>query len=297
MILNKSSLEDLQKGFSTAYQGGFAGVQPLRERIATTVRSTTALNKYSWLGEFPGMREWIGPRVIHNISNKTYEITNRTWEETVAVKRDDIEDDQIGIYTPIFQEFGRAVADHPDQLIFDQLVGGFSANCYDGQYFFDSDHPVLNPATGVEASVSNVQTGSGDPWFLLDTTRALKPLIFQERRKANFVSKQSLDDENVFLRNEFIYGADGRWAAGYGFWQMAFGSKATFNADNLRTAYTAMTNFKGDGGRPLGIKPTVLVVGNSNHFAARDVLMASQINGTTNTNQNLVEILHVPRLA
>lgn len=48
--------------------------------------------------------------------------------------------------------------------------------------------------------------------------------------------------------------------AGFGFWQFAFGSKDTLNAANYASARAAMQNFRGDGGRPLGVMPNVLVV-------------------------------------
>ena len=61
-------------------------------------------------------------------------------------------------------------------------------------------------------------------WFLLCTNRFLKPFIYQLRKKIKFVSLTKDTDENVFLLDEFLYGADGRSNAGYGFWQMAYGS-------------------------------------------------------------------------
>lgn len=63
-----------------------------------------------------------------------------------------------------------------------------------------------------------------DQWYLLCTTRAIKPIIYQERKKIKFVSKTADNDDNVFMRDEFLYGADGRNNVGYGFWQMAYGS-------------------------------------------------------------------------
>lgn len=63
-----------------------------------------------------------------------------------------------------------------------------------------------------------------DYWFLLCTNRFLKPFIYQLRKKIKFVSLTKDTDENVFMRDEFLYGADGRSNAGYGFWQMAYGS-------------------------------------------------------------------------
>ncbi len=64
-------------------------------------------------------------------------------------------------------------------------------------------------------------------WFLLCTNRFLKPFIYQLRKKIKFTSMTKETDENVFMNNEFLYGADGRSNAGYGFWQMAYGSTGT----------------------------------------------------------------------
>jgi len=64
-------------------------------------------------------------------------------------------------------------------------------------------------------------------WHLLCTKRPIKPLIFQQRKKAKFVSKTSETDDNVFMSKKFIYGVDSRGNAGFGFWQMAVGSDGT----------------------------------------------------------------------
>lgn len=65
---------------------------------------------------------------------------------------------------------------------------------------------------------------SGTAWYLLDTTKALKPLIFQSRKAPEFVALTDNKDANVFMRKEFLYGVDMRCNVGYGFWQMAYGS-------------------------------------------------------------------------
>lgn len=67
-------------------------------------------------------------------------------------------------------------------------------------------------------------------WFLLCTNRFLKPIIYQERKKIKFTSFTKDTDKNVFMNNQFIYGADGRSNAGYGFWQMAYGSTGATKA-------------------------------------------------------------------
>ena len=67
-------------------------------------------------------------------------------------------------------------------------------------------------------------------------------------------------DQNVFKNDEFQYGVRARGNAGYGLWQLAFGSKAALSAANYAAARQAMQEFKGDGGRPLGVMPDTIVV-------------------------------------
>lgn len=66
--------------------------------------------------------------------------------------------------------------------------------------------------------------------FLLCTNRFLKPFIYQLRKKIKFTSLTRDTDENVFMLDEYLYGADGRSNAGYGFWQMAYGSTGEVEA-------------------------------------------------------------------
>lgn len=66
--------------------------------------------------------------------------------------------------------------------------------------------------------------GKDTAWYLLCTTKSLRPLIYQERKAVKFTSLTNENDHNVFFNKQFVYGADCRANAGYGFWQMAFGS-------------------------------------------------------------------------
>ena len=297
MLINSANLAILFRAFNTAFQKGFTGNAPLWNKVATLVPSSTGTEDYGWLGQVPGMREWLGDRQIQNLALSSYSIKNKSFESTIGVKRPNIEDDQYGVYSPMFEMLGQNAAEHPDQLIFALLALGFATNCYDGQYFFDTDHPVVQ-ADGTVASVSNVQAGAGNGWYLLDTRRPIKPLIYQERQKAKFVALDKETDDNVFHRNEYLYGVDNRCNVGFGFWQMAFGSKDTLDAGNFEAAYDAMSAFKGDGGKPLGIKPNLLVVGPTNASAGRKLVQAQLINGgDSNTNYNRVELLECPWLA
>ena len=117
--------------------------------------------------------------------------------------------------------------------------------------------------------MSNLQAGAGTAWYLLDTRRAIKPLIYQERLPFRFTSLSKEDDDNVFWKDRYIYGARGRAAAGFGLWQLAYASKAELTLDNFVAARDAMIAIQGEGGRKLGIRPTHLLVPRSLEGIAR----------------------------
>ena len=160
MIVNESSLNTLFIGFKTAFDAAFAGAQTAYKEIAMVVPSSTREELYGWLGQFPQLREWLGDRVIHNLSAHSWTIVNRKFESTIAVYRESIEDDRYGVFAPMFREMGKAAAELPDELTFALLASGFTNLCYDGQNFFDTDHPVRTGASSY-VSVGNYQAGAG----------------------------------------------------------------------------------------------------------------------------------------
>lgn len=290
MIVNQANLHGLTVGYSTAFNKSFDAIQPNYQRVATVVPSATGEQDYKWLGQIPGMREWVGEREIQALAAYDYLIINKKFEMTYGIPRDDIEDDKYGVYTPLFSNMGEAAALHPDALVFGAMMDGFTEKCYDGRPFFDTAHKsgketysncsnkkltresymearssmmsikgdqdkslklvpdllVVSPALEETARLileadqingtTNVLKGTAkllvEPalaehpqyWFLFCTSRFLKPFIYQVRKKIKFVFLTRDTDENVFMRDEFVYGADGRSNAGYGFWQMAYGS-------------------------------------------------------------------------
>lgn len=299
MHINHANLRNLFVSFRTSFQGGLGQAETQYQKLSTPVPSNTASEEYGWIGSFPNMREWIGDRVVHGVKSHGYTIKNKDFELTVGVPRNAIKDDQYGIYSPMMTELGRSTAAHPDQLVFGLLGAGASTLCYDGQNYFDTDHPVIN-AAGVVESQSNWDnnSGSGTPWYLLDTSRALKPIIYQDRQKPEFVAKTEPTDDNVFNAKEYVYGVDCRRNVGFGFWQLAYGSRKPMTEENLIAAHAAMTSRKGDHGRPLAVRPTVLVVPSGVvEWAARKIVNATTLaNGADNVMKGVVEVVPVPWL-
>ena len=121
MIINPQTLRGIYMGSHTLFNKAFEGVTPMYTEVAMVTPSTTAAETYAWLGDIPGMREWIGDREIQNLTASGYTIRNKPFELTFGVDRDDVEDDKIGLYNPSVENLAQAAAAQPDTLIFELL--------------------------------------------------------------------------------------------------------------------------------------------------------------------------------
>ncbi|MEM7643970.1 MAG: Mu-like prophage major head subunit gpT family protein, partial [Pseudomonadota bacterium] len=247
------------RGFKTLFNDGMAGAPTHALDVAMRVTSTGCDETYGWLGNVPQLREWIGDRVIHKLASHGFTIENVDFESTVEVDRNNFADDKLGLYSPMFSELGRLTGQHREELVFGLLARGFETEGYDGQPFFDTAHSLDTAQGGVEL-FSNMQDGAGPAWFRLDTSRAVRALIWQERKPYDFVAMDRPGDDSVFMNRKLIYGVDARVNAGFGLPQLAFGSKAELTATNYAAARAAMMGFKTADGRKLGIQPNILVV-------------------------------------
>ena len=297
MMVTAAALTALQVGFKKNFQDAFTATRPDANftRVATIINSTSKSETYGWLGKFPKMREWVGDRVIKDMEAQGYTITNKDFEATVGVDRNDIEDDNLGVYGPLMQEMGVSAAQQPDDLTFGLMAQGRTETCYDGQYFFDTDHPSFDD-NGGKITVANVDASGEDAdpwWYLLDVTRPLKPMVYQERKKPQFVSKTDpQNSDHVFMKKEFLYGVDARCNVGFGLWQMAYASNAALDGDSLDAAIEKMRGLRDSNGRPLGIKPSLLVVGPKLRSAAnKTVKVMLGEGGASNANYQAVEVL------
>lgn len=297
MIVTAASVAALQIGYKKSFQDAFTATRPQTayNQVATVIPSSSKAETYGWLGKFPKMREWVGPRQIKDMEGFGYTIANRKFEATVGVERTDIEDDNLGHYMPLMAEMGMSAAQTPDEMVFGLLHAGRTTLCYDGQFFFDTDHPTFDEA-GAAAVHSNVDASgaAGNPWwYLMDTTRPLKPLIFQERQQPRFIAKTDpRTSDHLFMNDELVFGVDARWNAGFGFWQFAFASNADLNGDSLDAAIARMRGLRDVNGRPVGIRPSTLVVGPRLRSAAnKTVKVMLGAGGASNSNYEAVTVL------
>ena len=301
MDITPASLQILFNAFDMSYQSGLSSPQEVwTEKLAMTRPSSTSQNTYPFMGLAPQLREWVGERQVQSVTAYKYVIANKHYESTVEVDKNDIEDDQYGLYAPIIVEMGVSARKWPDTVTIPLLQAGQTTLCYDNQNFFDTQHPIdmLTPSKGVQSNLftsqaltpehyqevrvammsligenslplgvrpnllivppqleatarqilhadyivaqtgtapmiggTNVFKGTADllvvdmlanqptEWYLADTTRTVKPLVWQLRQAPRFVQLIDPQSPNVFNLKKFLYGTDARGAAGFGLWQ------------------------------------------------------------------------------
>ena len=290
-VVTAEVLRALSAGWNLEFNKGFGGTETHWRKIAMETKSTNSETVYPFLGQLPKIREWIGERRIRQLGVHGFTIKNRKFEDTITVRREDIEDDNLGVYLPMLQEFGRETAEHPDRLVFELLEMGFTAPCYDGQNFFDTEHPTVSKIGG-PGTVSNFQEGSGPAWFLFDTSRAIKPLIYQERIPLKLTAVTEDGDPHVFMTDQYLWGVRGRSAAGFGMWELAYASRAPLTPENYEAARATMNKLRGDEGKLLGVRPTVMVVPVDLEGDARRLLKAALLeSGKSNIWNESLELV------
>lgn len=292
MIVNEQSLASLAQAVNMKFLAGLARAVTPMDTVAMEIPSTAAANVYPYLQELGKIREWLGDREIQNIAKGEFQITNKDYEETHGVPRNALDDDTYGVYGPIFEQVGRNVKAFPSDQVYAVLKAGGTTLGPDGQYFFDTDHPV---GDGI---VSNDMGGAGEAWYLVDNSKVFKPIIWQPRKSFDLVKLFSLTDPNVFFQKQYLFGVDGRAGCGFSpFWMLCFRSRQTLDATNLKAALTAMSVQKGPSGNPLKVDPTHLVVSPNLFEAANDLINKELVGaGESNTLFKRLTVQKTPEL-
>lgn len=298
MLVNASNLQSLFTGLKTIFHNTLKAVAGSWQKTAMEVPSSGAGEDYAWLTRFPRMRKWIGDKVVKSLAAGKYYKANEDWEATIEVDRNDIEDDRLGLYNNQAQMAGESAGELHDIIVDDLKNNAFTQTGIDGQYFYDTDHPVgdasvsnkitaalsaanlaavtasygalrekimsfkdeegmplrlvpdtleVPPALEAIARIicekDKLQDNSPNPYqgtavvevnpgltsataYMLHVTKkqSIKPFIVQMRKKPVFVSQTSQENDDVFNRKKFKYGAEARATGLYGFWQLSAGS-------------------------------------------------------------------------
>jgi len=161
MQVTPSGLSSIYFNLRLAFQEGFSRPPLWWRELATEMPSTTAENRYAWMSRVPRLREWIGERILRNLAANVYSLRNKDFEDTIAIDRNDIEDDNLGVFAPQASGLGEAAALWPQDLLTTALQNGAASSvlAYDGQPFFNASHPI-SPTGSVSGTFSNLFTSS-----------------------------------------------------------------------------------------------------------------------------------------
>lgn len=172
MIINPANLGAIYYNFNLGWQAAYDRTPQWWEQLATKVTSTTGSNRYAWTGLLPRMREWTGSRILKNLAGRVVELVNKDWEATIAVDRNSIEDDHLGIYLPEINAMGEAGASLANDAIAAALLAATTTTGYDGQAFFNASHPI------------NTDISGGTTYSNLDASgKALTPANYADVRR------------------------------------------------------------------------------------------------------------------
>ncbi len=114
------------------------------------------------------------------------------------------------IVPPQLEKIAREIL-HAGTVIGDAVVGGSKTNVWLG-----SANLIVDP---------RLSSKPGE-WYLADLTAPFKPFIIQTRKPMALTSLTKDDDENVFMKGEYLYGVDWRGAVGYALPQLIYKSRA-----------------------------------------------------------------------
>lgn len=139
--------------------------------------SDQASEEYKWLGNAPVMREWIGGRNAKGFRTNGFTIANKTFEATLEVLVDELRRDKTGqVMVRVAELAGRTVS-HDAGLISALIVAGTGAVCYDGQYFFDTDHAEGSSGTQSNIVTYDISDGGGGGTPTAPTARTMQDAI------------------------------------------------------------------------------------------------------------------------
>lgn len=192
------------------------------EPFTTKMGSKTRVETHTYMSNLPRLREFRGFNRVARLTNKGYTAENVEYRiGPVAVKKTDLDDDQVGGYLKTVQALpGRAQKDVGHRVLA-HLAAGTSTPCFDGTNFFANSHTV---GSGDNLDTANFASNDGATHrviALILENPAIKPVIFQDREPLSGLKTDS-ETPQADLMKEYLYWADMRFGLAYGFWWDAY---------------------------------------------------------------------------
>jgi len=108
--------------------------------ISMYIPSDQDEEEYAWLGQSPQMQEWVGKRQAKGLREDGQTVKNKHFEATLDILVRHLRRDKTGQVRIRIAELARRGLSHWAKLLSTLIIDGETGVCYDGQYFFDTDH-------------------------------------------------------------------------------------------------------------------------------------------------------------
>ncbi len=141
MEITQGNLEAVFTGLKATFNEAVQGTENERiNRLMEVVPSTSGAEQYPTATLLGDLEEVLDEVTITNIGTFVQSVPNRTFARIVQVKRNDIADDNIGVYRPGVRQLGRRAALYPLRLAAEVLPAGFTDQWIDGTTIFSDSH-------------------------------------------------------------------------------------------------------------------------------------------------------------
>jgi phage major head subunit gpT-like protein len=137
-------------------------VDPITQ-LALEVPSSTAIEEYDWIGDIPGLTEWVGDREEATIMAGAFSIKNKDWASGVRIHKNEILDHKMAQIRVKLMGLAQAAGFHYGELLGKLLVNGWdgaltevgNGKAYDGAFFFSAAHTSEGGPAQSNAVASN----------------------------------------------------------------------------------------------------------------------------------------------
>lgn len=165
------------------------------DQLSMRVDSDMDSEKYVWLGTVPGMREWIGGRQPKTLREISFSVANKDFESTLEIPTDWLRRDKTGLIRLRIAQLVEAAGQHNAELLSTLIGAADSTPCYDGQYFFDTDHAegdsgAQSNLISVDIATPTAPTVAEMEGAILTLTQSLLGLKDDQGRPTNASAKR-----------------------------------------------------------------------------------------------------------
>lgn len=95
---------------------------------------------HGWIGGVPAMQQRKGDPQFAKMLAPTFYIPNIPFTTGITIPKEDWIKDRFGVVQAQIAGLSIPALEHPGELVISALLAAESTNCYDGQFFFDTDH-------------------------------------------------------------------------------------------------------------------------------------------------------------